>query len=373
MKINHHAFWQGVIDKLSESILLCDSEGRLQLWNRSAQQLLERQYGVLPAQVNFVQEVFTTVEGRDGISTIKEWLQWAVDRNEEREGRVCLDPIQKEKPTLHLKVIPLASPETQSPRQSRDRRTHRDILILLRETSPSTDATKDTVEPEPLSPSQVIAWTAGVAHEIRNPLSAIGNCIEILDKQLNLEGDNKELVTIALSECERLDRVLSNLLTLARRREPHRQLVEVHELVERTCVALQYDTRFQPTIELKRDFGAPAQQALWIDRDQISQMLWNLLINAVHAMPNGGELWVVTRVEEEVWFRLSVRDTGIGMSREVIQKALQPFFTTKISGTGLGLATAKEIVSRHGGRLVIESEEGKGTEVTVLLPLPDNA
>lgn len=339
------------------------------MWNRRAQQLLERQYGVLPAQFNFVQDVFPMVQCRDGISTIKELLQWAGDRNEEREGLICLDPIQKEKPTLHLKVIPLAGSDIRSPRQSRDRRTHRDLLILLRETSPAPDAVKDAVEPEPLSPAQVIAWTAGVAHEIRNPLSAIGNCIEILDKQLNLEGDNKELVTIALSECERLDRVLSNLLTLARRREPHLQLVEVHELVERTCVALQYDTRFQPTIELKRDFGAPMQLALWIDRDQISQVLWNLLINAVHAMPHGGELWVVTGVDEEVRFRLSVRDTGIGMSREVIAKALQPFFTTKISGTGLGLATAKEIVSRHGGRLIIESEEGKGTEVTVLLPL----
>jgi signal transduction histidine kinase len=360
VKINR-AFWQEVIDHLSEGVLICDAEGRLQWWNRRARQLLERQYGALPAQFNFVQEVFTTVEGRDGISTIQELLQWVVDRNEEREGRICLDPIQKEKPALHLKVIPLAG-----------RQMHRDILILLGEASLSPDATKDAVEPEPLSPAQVIAWTAGVAHEIRNPLSAIGNCIEILDKQLNLEGDNKELVTIALSECERLDRVLSNLLTLARRREPHRQLVEVHELVERTCVALQYDTRFQPTIELKRDFGAPAQLALWIDRDQISQVLWNLLINAVHAMPNGGELRVSTGVKEEVWFRLSVRDTGIGMSHEVIQKALQPFFTTKISGTGLGLATAKEIVSRHGGRLVIESEEGKGTEVTVLLPLSAN-
>lgn len=350
MKINR-AFWQEVIDRLSEGVLICDAEGRLQGWNRRARQLLERQYGALPVQCNSVQDVLTTVEGSDGISPIGTWLRWVAERHEEKEGHVPREPM------LHLKVIPLTRRGGQC-----------NILILLREASLWPDATKDAGEPEPLSPEQVIAWTASVAHEIRNPLSAIGNCIEILDTQLNLEGDNKELVRIALSECERLDRVLSNLLTLARRREPHRQLVEVHELVERTCVALQYDTRFQPTIELKRDFGAPAQLALWIDRDQISQVLWNLLINAVHAMPNGGELWVVTGVEEEGWFRLSVRDTGIGMSREVIQKALQPFFTTKTSGTGLGLAVAKEIVSRHGGRLAIASEEGKGTEVTVLLP-----
>lgn len=372
MKLNR-AFWQEVIDKLPEGILLCDSEGRFHLWNRRAQQLLERLCGRLLAQCNFVQDVFTTVEGVDGVKPISEWLQEAADCGEEREGRVLLGPRQTERSAIHLKVIPLTGSDMRSHRQSRNKGTRRDTLILLSEAHPSVDAAQEAVEREPLSPAQVIAWTASVAHEIRNPLSAIGNCIEILDKQLNLEGDNKELVTIALSECERLDRVLNNLLTLARRREPQRQWVEIHELVERTCAALQYDTRFQPTIELKRDFDVPAQLALWIDRDQISQVLWNLLVNAVQAMPSGGELRVATRIAEEGWLNLSVRDTGVGMSSEVVEKALQPFFTTKTSGTGLGLATAKEIVSWHGGRLVIESEEGKGTEVTVQLPLPDNS
>ncbi|MCS6859389.1 MAG: ATP-binding protein [Abditibacteriales bacterium] len=372
MKISR-AFWQEVIDKLPEGMLLCDSEGRFQLWNRRAQQLLERLSKEEKVQFNSVQDIFKTVEDAEGTKPIKEWLQEALNRKRECEGHAWLDTAPKEKLALRLKAIPLTPSGARGVQPSRRQPAHADILILLSEEPAAADTPAFTEDAASLSPAQVIAWTASVAHEIRNPLSAIGNCIEILDKQLNLQGDSKELVMIALSECERLDRVLANLLTLARRREPQRQWVEIHELVERVCTALQYDTRFQPMIELKRDFGAPPAQVLWIDRDQISQMLWNLLINAVHAMPNGGALWVVTRLTEGGWFRLSVRDTGIGMSREVIEKAGQPFFTTKVSGTGLGLATAKAIVLQHGGRFLIESEEGRGTQVTVLLPLSSDA
>jgi signal transduction histidine kinase len=223
---------------------------------------------------------------------------------------------------------------------------------------------------QPLSPTQVLQWAASVAHEIRNPLSAIGNCIEILEKQLNPQGDQKELIEIALRECERLDRVLSNLLSFTRRSQPLLQSIEVHELMERILAAVPYDTRFKPSISIVRQFDAPLQQALRIDRDQISQVLWNLLINAMQAMPQGGQITIATRIEEDAWFRLSVRDTGVGMSPEVVQKALQPFFTTKKSGTGLGLAMAKQIVESHGGRLRLQSKEGKGTEVTLFLPLP---
>ncbi len=230
-----------------------------------------------------------------------------------------------------------------------------------------------TPDLQPLSPTQLVEWVAGVAHEIRNPLSAIGNCIEIIDKQLDLQGDSKELVAIALSECERLDRVLSNLLSFARCSEPLLQPVNVHELMERVLTTLRYDTRFPPTMNVVRDFRAPLQQVLWIDRDQISQVLWNLLINAIQAVPRDNAIKVTTCLEEDDWFCLSVQDKGVGMSPEVIQKVWQPFFTTKTSGTGLGLAMVQQMVRKHGGHVRLRSEEGQGTTVTICLPLRDNA
>jgi signal transduction histidine kinase len=267
---------------------------------------------------------------------------------------------------LRLRIVPLIESDAA-----------RGALILLRPTSPRQNGAGEQQtslqDATDVSPEQVIQWTASVAHEIRNPLSAIGNCIEILDKQLQPEGDSKELIEIALSECERLDRVLSNLLNFARRKEPLLQPAAVHELIERIAAALQYDTRFLSSMTLVRDFQAPLEQVLRIDKDQVKQVLWNLLINAVQAMPEGGELKVTTWIETNQWFCLSVQDSGIGMSPEVVQKALQPFFTTKVSGTGLGLATAKQIMERHGGQLEIESEQGKGTTAILRLPLPDKS
>jgi signal transduction histidine kinase len=341
-------------------MLVCDPSGQIHLCNLSAQRLLKRQNVEQSGKKSSsIRDVLPAVQVAGRGESIEAALLLVLDSGEAVSGEVRCDPATGEPSTLHLKMIPL-----------REQGVSDGVLILLHD-APATQ--KDGTDSQTLSPTQVIQWTASVAHEIRNPLSAIGNCIEILDKQLEPQGDIRELIQIALGECERLDRVLSNLLSFARRKSPVRQPAQVCELVERVLTALPYDTRFHPSIRLERDFSAPTQQTLWIDRDQISQVLWNLLINAMHAMPEGGQLTVSTRIAEDRTFRLGVRDTGIGMSLEVIEKALQPFFTTKMSGTGLGLATAKEIIAAHGGRLVIQSEEGKGTEVIIWLPLPDPA
>lgn len=224
--------------------------------------------------------------------------------------------------------------------------------------------------------SSQLEWTAGLAHEFRNPMSAIGNCIEILSKTLKLEGDEKELIDIALSEWERLNRVINDFLSFARPKLPDRREVDAHTLLARTLTLLQHDMRYTPAIQLVQRYGQSVPKVP-VDTDQFSQMMWNLTLNAVQAMPAGGKLTVETGVEDalvdgttQYCFYVTVSDDGSGMPEDVKDKALRAFFTTKASGSGLGLAIVHQIVEAHGGLLKIESEEGKGTTVKVYLPLP---
>jgi len=208
---------------------------------------------------------------------------------------------------------------------------------------------------------------AGAAHEIRNPLTSIRGFIQLLRSQL--AGTSKEhYVDILLEEIDRINSIVNDFLNLAKPGEPKRQLFslpelfrEIHSLVE--SEAMLNDIQIEKTFPL-------VLPDVNIDKEQIKQVLINIIKNSFEAMPGGGKIKIsIDHGEVDRTIGISIVDTGIGMDQETIARVFQTFFTTKKSGTGLGMAVSKEIIRNHGGEIFIDSTVGLGTTVTVKLPI----
>jgi len=206
---------------------------------------------------------------------------------------------------------------------------------------------------------------ASLAHEIKNPLAGISGAIQVIRTALEPDDPRREIITEILSQIDRLDRTVRDLLVYARPQPPARAPKNLGMVIGRSLKFL----RQQPTL---RDMRIRCQSLdreviLPLDESQIEQVITNLVLNAAHACEQGGEVSVVLSEEHE-GVCIRIVDTGQGMTRESVERAFEPFFTTKAKGTGLGLAICKRIVEAHDGRITIDSLEGKGTEVRIRLP-----
>ncbi|HWR05139.1 MAG TPA: ATP-binding protein [Humidesulfovibrio sp.] len=215
---------------------------------------------------------------------------------------------------------------------------------------------------------------AGIAHEIRNPLSSIKGFATFLAAKVQGEGPEKEAgkeaAKIMIQEVDRLNRVVSELLEFARPGQPVLKPGDVNMVINqalRLCgsdaAARGVDVRFEPGVSLP---------PIPLDAERLTQALLNLFLNAIQAMDKGGALTVSARVEgDPARLALRVADTGTGMSPEVLASIFNPYFTTRPTGTGLGLAIVHRVVEGHGGEIKVESQPGAGTAFTMLLPLAE--
>jgi len=212
---------------------------------------------------------------------------------------------------------------------------------------------------------------AAIAHEIRNPLGAICNSVGILDTHLKLTGQDKDLLEMIVGQSERLDRIISDFLTFAHPREPSFSLQDIREVIKNTIFLLEQDSRFTEQVEIKEVYESVLPK-VYIDTDLIHQVLWNLFVNSLEAMPNGGQIKIMVR-KTNLFLRdaveIVISDTGAGMSAHELGKIFEPFYTTKSEGTGLGLAVVQRIIDDHGGTIDAKSKEDKGTTFYIKLPV----
>ena len=212
---------------------------------------------------------------------------------------------------------------------------------------------------------------AAIAHEIRNPLGAICNSVGILDTHLKLTGQDKDLLEMIVGQSERLDRIIKDFLTFAHPREPYFSLHDVREVVKNTIFLLEQDNRFTDKIEIKETYESILPK-VYIDTDLIHQVLWNLFVNSLDAMPDGGQIRIMAR-KATLFLRdaveIVISDTGSGIPSHELDKIFEPFYTTKSEGTGLGLPMVQRIIDDHGGTVDIKSKEGKGTTFYIKLPV----
>ncbi len=216
--------------------------------------------------------------------------------------------------------------------------------------------------------------SAGVAHEIRNPLNAIKGAIIYLQRKRSEDPLIKEYTRLVLEEIDRLSQFVTEFLYFARQAKPKRLPTDLNKLIQLTQNLFKKHSEekgitFHPILE--KDLPI-----VFIDGNQIEQVLVNLFINAIEAMPGGGKLMILTRTFKEgedplhpSWIKIKVKDTGVGISREHLKNIFDPFFSTKETGTGLGLPISLGIIEAHGGTLQITSQPGEGTRVTIKLPI----
>lgn len=207
---------------------------------------------------------------------------------------------------------------------------------------------------------------AGLAHEIRNPLASIEGAAAILERENGNEERRIEFLDIIQKESRRLDGLLTRFLKFAKPPEPNLRTVEVGELLD-AVTSLAQRTIPGGRLEILEDVQ-PGLSALLCDLDQMKQVLLNLVINAVQAMPEGGRVRLAMR-QDENRVTIDVEDEGSGVSQENIERVFDPFFTTKASGTGLGLPVADQIVRQHAGTLTILRNTSRGATFRISLPL----
>ncbi len=215
---------------------------------------------------------------------------------------------------------------------------------------------------------------AVVAHEINNPLAGILTYAKLMKKRLSREPnpntENVGMLDLIESESRRCGDIVKNLMTFARPTSMSREPGNINEIVDR-CVKLVQHQLALKNIELHLNL-TPNLQSIRCDRGQIEQVVLALVINAIDAMPNGGNLHLATRYAETAKnVEVEVRDDGVGMPRDVLAKMFEPFFTTKERGRGLGLglAISRNIIERHLGKISVTSEPGRGTSFVVMLPV----
>jgi signal transduction histidine kinase len=234
----------------------------------------------------------------------------------------------------------------------------------------SSHAELRVVQSELVTKNQLAAvgeLAAAIAHEVRNPLAVIVNAVAGLRRVSGSEEDRGILLSIVDEEAARLNRLVTDLLRFARPVSVKRSPVSLGELAKRSR------SQVMDGHEIVVSIGAdPEVQTVWVDPNLFRLVFDNLVQNACQSMRGGGRVDIVVtrgKLPNGPAVSIQIKDHGHGMEPEVRERALDPFFTTRPSGTGLGLPIVQRIVEAHGGELLIESEEGTGTSVTLFLPL----
>ena len=224
--------------------------------------------------------------------------------------------------------------------------------------------------------------SAGMAHEIKNPLVSIKTFAQLLPERYHESDFRETFSSLIVHEIDRIDSLVNQLLRFARPAKPLLRPMHVHEVLEKTLQLVQHRL-YQKEIKLNRTLEA-SLDTIRADADQMEQVFLNFFLNAMDAMKRGGELTVeteirtgdslVTHLLPEAEKRrealcISIRDTGVGIKKEDIARVFDPFFTTKDFGTGLGLSVVHGIIEEHGGQIEVESEVAKGTAFHIFLPL----
>ncbi|MGD0627039.1 MAG: ATP-binding protein [Thermodesulfobacteriota bacterium] len=338
-------YTENVVESMADGLISIDNEKKIVTLNRRAGEILGA------AEEELKGKKIEEVLGQDIEALLRSEEQRVIIRDREME--------------LHHrsgKEIPLSLSRT--PLKDEMGREMGSVL-LLRDLREIRDLQEKVRRSERLASLGRLA--AGVAHEIRNPLSSIRGFAQYFMNRLKGHEEEQGYASIMVKEVDRLNRVITDLLDFARPKEPHRELHSLENILDHSLKLLEPELT-RKKVGIEKEFEPNLPPAL-VDRDQISQAFLNLLLNSLESIDGGGKIRIClkkNRVQPSV--EVSIVDTGRGIPQEDLGKIFEPFFSTKRKGTGLGLAIVHQIVDTHGGDIAVDSREEVGTTFRITLP-----
>lgn len=342
------AFNRDIIESMRGGLLTTDLDGRILLVNRAGAEITGHGFGVLRGEN--IAEVFPDF--------------WPVDIDETGTPVALRKEIEFCTPDgvirfLGLSISPLRTGQNQA---SGFVFNFQDLTELKR------------LEHEVFTKERMAALgrlSAAIAHEIRQPLTAMTGALKELARLAPLEDDDKKLVQIVSRESQRLNQIITEFLDYSREKSYAFADVDIAVLIEETLLLIERQGGASGKVRIERTYAEKNLRAR-ADRDAIKQVLWNLCNNALRAMPDGGVLSARLEPGPDC-VRISIRDTGIGMDARSVARVFEPFQSGFVGGTGLGLAIVYQILQAHRGRIRVETEPGHGSEFIVELPMATRA
>lgn len=303
------------------------------------------------------------VEGRKLEDFFPAFVPFLEDESERENNRVNVNIIAKNGETIHLgvSIAPL-----------KGRRDHQIGNILVFQDLTQIKEMEKVIEKNK-NLAIIGEMAAGWAHEVRNPLTAITGSLELLNRGLKLDGTNKRLMDIVMRSKEQLEGFARDFLLLARPVPASRDRVDINtavqEALEHIKISPEWNEKIQVRLNLDENVEASA------NKEQVRQIIHNLLLNAVQAMDEDGVVSIETKTillkDEKKYAEIKIADTGCGIDQEDLNKVFEPFFTKKTKGTGLGLTIVSHIIDGYKGKIDIQSEKGRGTTCFVWLPVEE--
>ena len=353
-------FGEHVRDSMTSALVAVNMRGEVLSFNRAAEELL----GFTESEV--MGQPFGALFGPDGEALVRAALE---------HGRVA----RREETVLRSRDGSPAPVSLTTALLRQDRRTVYGAIATFVDLAPIKRAEEEARRFDRLA--ALGRFTSSVAHEIRNPLAGIGAGVQYLMRSMSPEGPQRENLVFIQSEIQRLDRILQDLFDITHPRGLRFEAAPIEECARRAVQVMQ-ELASERGVTLRLQV-APRIPAIAHDADQMEQVFINLVKNAIENSPAGGTVQVsVERAgpprasgrHERLrapgpGVRVRVEDQGTGIAPENLKRVFEPFFTTKPKGSGLGLYISHDIVKRHGGAVTIQSEENRGTTITVELPL----
>jgi len=337
------AFNRDIIESMRGGLLTTDLAGRILLLNRAGAEIMGQGSGLLRGER--IADVFPGF--------------WPVDLNDVGRPLALRKELEFRTPSgatryLGVSISPLRAGQDQTTGFVFNFQDLTELKRLEREVY-----TKERM-------AALGRLSAAIAHEIRQPLTAMTGALKELARLAPLEDDDKKLVQIVSRESQRLNQIITEFLDYSREKSYSFVDLDIVSLIEETLLLLERNAATAGKVRIERTFAERHQRAR-ADRDAIKQVFWNLCNNALRAMPNGGVLSVGVEADSE-FVKISIRDTGTGLDRGMAARLFEPFQSGFAGGTGLGLAIVYQILQAHKGRIRVETEPGHGSEFIVELP-----
>ncbi len=350
------AFHHRVVQQMGNGLMTTDSQGRITSANTAFEKIcgskeaeLKNRFCYDVLDINLLREFFRTVDQQ----TLPHHIEGECrDRNGE--------PLR-----LSAKISGLSRTES----------GYQGYICVFEDLTEMRKMEEKVLQSEQLA--AVGRFSAGLAHEIRNPLASLSGSIQFLKEGLQLNGTHQRLMEIVLNETERLNEIVSGFLNFSLPRKKNLQEVDLTRLLEDLVLLMKNSNEYHSSIKLELNLP-PDRVLIESDEEQLKQMIWNLCINGIQAMDKEGSLTIslnpVKGFQHPMFTTarkglvLRIQDEGRGISEEKIDLIFDPFFTTREEGVGLGLATVKKIVDQLGGHIGLTSRQGQGTVFDVFLP-----